>query len=212
MDELPADAVVMVNGAGISSGDAVSDGVDAAELFDIKMDELAWLLAFIAPDRFGRFQGTELVQSKATQNRLTVAGETPVSVAICLPVQRWRRSRPISSTTTRGVGCRSRCGREERSCNPSNPSQRYRSTHFRTVRGQTPAASATASGVCPLSTLSYNPLSTARREPGILVHVHPVLPRIAEASQLQLPRSGPGGQPNESSQLDLHVSDAIGRS
>jgi hypothetical protein len=33
------------------------------------------------------------------------------------------------------------------------------------------------------------------------VHVHPVLPRIAEASQLQLPRPGPGGQPNESSQL-----------
>src|ERR1700758_82621 len=53
----------------------------------------------------------------------------------------------------------------------------------------------------PALNLPYNPLSTARREPGILVHVHPVLPRIAEASQLQLPRSGPGGQPNESSQL-----------
>src|SRR6516164_737275 len=54
----------------------------------------------------------------------------------------------------------------------------------------------------PARNLPYNPLSTKRREPGILVHVHPVLPRIAEASQLQLPRSGPGGQPNESSQLD----------
>src|ERR1700758_4357925 len=53
----------------------------------------------------------------------------------------------------------------------------------------------------PALNLPYNPVSTARREPGILVHVHPVLPRIAEASQLQLPRSGPGGQPNESSQL-----------
>jgi hypothetical protein len=31
--------------------------------------------------------------------------------------------------------------------------------------------------------------------------VHPVLPRIAEASQLQLPRPGPDGQPTESSQL-----------
>jgi integrase/recombinase XerD len=38
----------------------------------------------------------------------------------------------------------------ERSCNPVNPSRR--STHLRTVRGQTPAASATASGVCPPST------------------------------------------------------------
>src|SRR5262252_1142189 len=53
----------------------------------------------------------------------------------------------------------------------------------------------------PALDLPYNPLSTARREPGILVHVHPVLPRIAEASQLQLPRPGPGGQPNESPQL-----------
>ncbi len=55
----------------------------------------------------------------------------------------------------------------------------------------------------PALHLPYNPLSTTRREPGILVHVHPVLPRIAEASQLQLPRPGPGGQPNESSQLGV---------
>jgi len=31
------------------------------------------------------------------RTRLTVAGETQVSAAICLPVQRWRRSRSISS-------------------------------------------------------------------------------------------------------------------
>jgi hypothetical protein len=48
--------------------DAVPDGTDAAELFDVEMDELAGLLAFIAIDRFGRLQGTELVQSKPTQN------------------------------------------------------------------------------------------------------------------------------------------------
>src|SRR5262249_11511877 len=59
----------------------------------------------------------------------------------------------------------------------------------------------------PARNLPYNPLSTKRREPGILVHVHPVLPRIAEASQLQLPRSGPGGQPNESSQLANRLSE-----
>ena len=45
--------------------------------------------------------------------------------------------------------------------------------------------------------LPYDPLSTKRRQPSILVHVHPVLPRIAEASQLQLRRPGPDGQPNE---------------
>jgi hypothetical protein len=36
---------------------------------------------------------------------------------------------------------------------------------------------------------------------GILVHLHPVPPRIAEASQLQSRLSGPDGQPDESSQL-----------
>ena len=41
---------------------------DPAELFNIKVDELAWFLAFITPDRFGRLQGTELVQSQSTQN------------------------------------------------------------------------------------------------------------------------------------------------
>ena len=78
--------------------------------------------------------------------------ETPTCMAICLPVQRCRRSRSISATTAAGVGKRIRCGRDERSCKPANPSRRYRSTHFRAVRRQTPAASATAFGVCPLST------------------------------------------------------------
>src|SRR5215207_73591 len=43
--------------------------------------------------------------------------------------------------------------------------------------------------------------STVRREPGILMNVHPVLRDDAEASQLQLPRSEPDGQPDESSHL-----------
>src|SRR3954462_24534 len=43
--------------------------------------------------------------------------------------------------------------------------------------------------------------STMRREPGILMNVHPVLRGDADASQLQLPRSEPDGQPDESSHL-----------
>jgi hypothetical protein len=46
MDELPTDAVVTVDGTGISSGDAVPDGTDAAELLDIDVDELAWVFPF----------------------------------------------------------------------------------------------------------------------------------------------------------------------
>ena len=41
--------------------------------------------------------------------------------------------------------------------------------------------------------------STMRRQPGILMNVHPVLRGDPEASQLQPPRSEPDGQPDESS-------------
>ena len=54
---------------------------------------------------------------KAVCGPLSVAGETPASAAICLPVRRWRRSRSIFSMTSCGVGWRSRCGRELRSSN-----------------------------------------------------------------------------------------------
>src|SRR5208283_3246838 len=152
MDELPTDAVVTVDGARISSGDAVPDGANPAELFDIEMDELARMLAFIAPDRFGRLQGTELVQAEPTQNTADGGGRD-TGLGGDLLASPPLAAQPLDLLDHGlGVGCRSRCGREERSCNPANPSRRYRSTHFRTVRGQTPAASATASGVCPLST------------------------------------------------------------
>src|SRR5437870_10936276 len=49
--------------------------------------------------------------------------------------------------------------------------------------------------------LPYNALSTARRQPGILMHVHPVLPWNLKLQQPQLPRSEPDEQPTESSQL-----------
>ena len=45
MDELPTDALVAVDRSRISAGDAMADGTDAAELFDIEMDEFAWVLA-----------------------------------------------------------------------------------------------------------------------------------------------------------------------
>jgi hypothetical protein len=53
----------------------------------------------------------------------------------------------------------------------------------------------------PALDLPYNPLSTARRQPGILMHIHPVLPWNLKLQQPQLPRSEPDEQPDESSQL-----------
>jgi hypothetical protein len=52
-------------------------------------------------------------------------------------------------------------------------------------------------------------LSTMRREPGILMHVHPVSPRTLKLQQPQLPRSKPDGQPAESS--NLARAEAVGR-
>ena len=66
VDKLPTDAVVAIDRAGISSGDTMTHGADAAELFDIEMDELARFFAFITPDRFGRLH--KLVQPQPTQN------------------------------------------------------------------------------------------------------------------------------------------------
>ena len=68
MDELPADAVVTVDCARISPGDAMSDRANSAELLDIDVDELTRLLAFIAPDRFSRLQGAQLIQPQPTLN------------------------------------------------------------------------------------------------------------------------------------------------
>lgn len=68
MDKLPTDAVMAVDRTGISPGDAMAHGADPAELFDIEMDEFAWLFAFLTPDRFGGLQGAELIQPQPMQN------------------------------------------------------------------------------------------------------------------------------------------------
>ena len=48
-----------VDDASSASSDAMPDGADFAEFFDIEVDEFARLLAFVAPNRFSRLQGTQ---------------------------------------------------------------------------------------------------------------------------------------------------------
>src|SRR3984893_9994777 len=67
--------------------------------------------------------------------RLTVAGDTPTSAAICLPVWRWRRNASITAHVAGAVWLGNERGLEERSCNPSTPSARNRSTHLATILG-----------------------------------------------------------------------------
>ena len=154
MDELPAGAAAGRVALPAVAGDAVADPLEAAELLDVDVDQLAGMLALVAADRLGRLEGLMRLRPRRLRMRLTVAGETPTSAAICLPVKRWRRRADHLLDNGRGVGCRSRCGRDERSSNPARPSALKRATHLRTVRGQTPAARAAASGVCPLSTIA----------------------------------------------------------
>ncbi len=67
MDELPADTEVAVDDAGLASGDAMTNGADFAELFDIDMDELARMLALVATNGLGRLEALRL-QAQPTKN------------------------------------------------------------------------------------------------------------------------------------------------
>lgn len=54
--------------------------------------------------------------------RLTVAGETATTRAMCSPVRRWRRPRPIRSTAAWSVAFGLCLGRDERAPMPARPS------------------------------------------------------------------------------------------
>ena len=64
-----ANAAVAVDHAGAPAGDTVADTGDAAELLGVDVDQLAWLLALVAPDRGGRIELLEAAQTQAAQDR-----------------------------------------------------------------------------------------------------------------------------------------------
>ena len=166
---------------------------EAAELLDVDVDQFAGVLALVAADRFSRLQCGEPVEAESFEDAAEVAADTPVSAAICLPVQRWRRKASTCAITASGVGRLSRRGRDERSCSPATPSALKRFHHLRAVRGQTPAARAAASGACPLSiwrAIRSRPCGVKR---AFLWTLYSVLPGSLELRQPQLPRSGPDG-------------------
>ena len=85
MHVLPADAAAVALAPAIA-GDAVTDLVELTELFDVDVDELARLLALIAPDRLGRLQRTELVETAPPQDAADGGGRDRDLAAICSPV------------------------------------------------------------------------------------------------------------------------------
>jgi hypothetical protein len=71
MDIFPAKpfaAVAPVALAVAVAGDAVADAVDPAEFLDVDVDQFAGMRAFVAPDRFGRFERAEPVEPQAAQD------------------------------------------------------------------------------------------------------------------------------------------------
>ena len=76
---------------GAVAGDPVTNPIEPAEFFDADVDDLVGSGALVATDRLGGLERGKPVEAKAPEIRLTVAGETPTSAAICSPV--WRRRR-----------------------------------------------------------------------------------------------------------------------
>jgi hypothetical protein len=140
------------------ASDAVADAIDAPELLDIDVDQLARSLALISTDRLDRFESPQPIKTKAAQDApdggfrdAGLAGDLRPGPALAPEAFDACDGRGWAMVADE-VGWRKRCGREERSCKPARPSARKRLTHLRTVRGQTPTAALRAFGVCPPST------------------------------------------------------------
>ena len=130
------------------------------------MDHVAGILTLVANDGRRWFEVLIRLRRPSRSIRLTVAGETFLSRAIC-----WRVSLDVSLRKTRG--------RDDRSARAEGPSARYLLTHFVTVLGprQKLRQRIFAGG---LEYPAHQFDSTMRRKPGILMQIHPVLLEIDE--------------------------------
>src|SRR5215212_4509370 len=200
MDKLPADAAAFVRGSAVA-GDAMTNAFEAAELFDVDMDQFAGALALVAANRLDRIERLDTIEAEAPEDAADgrwrdadFRSDLPASPALAAqdfdPLDDGGRRWPVQMTRARAA--------------ISETGQPLAAiAHHPFADGPR----ADACGLCgglrrlPAQHLHHNPLSTERRQTGILMDVHPVLRGIAEASQLQLPRLGPDGQPIESSHL-----------
>jgi hypothetical protein len=71
VDELPSGAGpcgALIGLAGAVAGDAVADGVEAAELFDVDMNDLAWCCALVTRPGLGGFDCGKAVEATASED------------------------------------------------------------------------------------------------------------------------------------------------
>jgi len=180
VNELPTQAFAAASPAALASTvarDPVADAVDSAELFDIDVDEFTRVFAFVAAHRLGRFQSAQLVQVQALQNATDGRRRDP-----CLGRDRLA-GQPLAPKGFDPLDHRLR----RRSIQPSGPRAAVRQAgkSFSLVAfhpfAHRPRADAYGFADSlrrlPARHLAHDPLSTMRRETGILVNVHPVSPR-----------------------------------
>src|SRR3954451_15459599 len=203
VDELPSDAPAFAL-TGSIAGDAMADAVEAAELFDIDVDQFAGMLTLVAANRRGGFKRLDAVEAEAPEDAADRSRRDADRGCDLLA----RPALAAEGFDGHDRGCRrgpvhvmGPGGAILQAFDAFGLEARHPLAH-----GLDGYAESGRDGRRRLS-LDHHPPhqfgSTVRREPGILMNVHPVLQGDAEASQLQLPRSEPDGQPNESSHLEL---------
>src|SRR5690606_30822728 len=174
VDELPADRS---RAAGLAvAGDAVTDLVETAELLDVDVDQLARMLALIAADRFGRLERRNAIEAKAPENPADGRRRHPelggdLLAGPALPAQRLdpfdhrHCGGPMQAMRPRGAILQSL---NAFSLKPGNP--------FACRPRADPCGSCGGLRRLPAQHRPGKTLSTPRRQTGILVDVHPVLP------------------------------------
>ena len=85
--------------AGAASGDAMADGIEAAELFDVEMDDLAGLLALVAWSWLLRLEAESRLRPRRLRMRETVALEMPSSAGDVL------LGAALAAQALDGIGC-----------------------------------------------------------------------------------------------------------
>ncbi len=88
----------------------------------LEVQQIAEVRVFVTADGRCRLEGTEAEQSPPAEHSTNGGGETPTVVAICVSVQRGRRSATTWVVTAGGNAPRMRCRRELRSRRPAGPS------------------------------------------------------------------------------------------
>src|ERR1700733_7898671 len=173
MDELPARAPAPVRTAAVAC-DAMAYAVELAELFDVDVDELAGMLALVAAHGLGRLQHLELVQAQPLEDAAhrrrrdadlggdRLAGQ-PLAPQRRDTLHHRLRRRPAQPVRPRAAVGQPRQTIALMTFDPFARRPRANAYGARNGLRRLPACSQ-----------AHDPLSTARRKTGILVHVHPV--------------------------------------